>query len=96
MNVIPPPKRSDTKSTEGDEKGNRLADGHSRSVSRQALAKSAFEHKQKMMEALDDARAAELALRELLGSLRAAKYVNLVICLEKSINCVQPCENLFS
>jgi hypothetical protein len=44
-----------------------------RSVSKQMLAKTTFEQKQKMIEALDNAKAAELALRELLGSLRAAK-----------------------
>lgn len=44
-----------------------------RTVSRQMLAKTSFEQKQKLMEALDTARASELALREVLGSLRAAK-----------------------
>jgi hypothetical protein len=44
-----------------------------RTVSRQMLAKNAFDQKQKMTEALDQARAAELALREVLGSIRAAK-----------------------
>lgn len=44
-----------------------------RTVSRQMLAKNAFDQKQKMTEALDQARAAELALREILGSIRAAK-----------------------
>jgi hypothetical protein len=39
---------------------------------RQMLAKSTFDQKQKMVEALDNARAAELALREILGSIRAA------------------------
>jgi hypothetical protein len=37
------------------------------------LAKTTFEQKQKMIDALDNAKAAELALRELLGSIRAAK-----------------------
>lgn len=50
----------------------RTADGK-RTVSKQILAKTTFEHKQKMSEALDTARAAELALREILGSIRAAK-----------------------
>ena len=40
--------------------------------SRQMLAKSTFDQKQKMVEALDNARAAELALREILGSIKAA------------------------
>jgi hypothetical protein len=46
-----------------------------RMVSRQLLAKSTFDQKQKMVEALDNARAAELALREILGSIKAAVYV---------------------
>jgi hypothetical protein len=55
------------------EDGIRRSEGRNRSVSKQMLAKTTFEQKQKMMEALDNAKAAELALRELLGSLRAAK-----------------------
>jgi hypothetical protein len=51
----------------------RRPEGRNRSVSKQMLAKTTFEQKQKMIEALDNAKAAELALRELLGSLRAAK-----------------------
>lgn len=50
----------------------RTIDGR-RTVSRQMLAKTTFDQKQKMMEAMDNARAAELALREILGSIRAAK-----------------------
>ena len=53
--------------------GGRKMDSRNRSVSRHMLAKSTFEQKEKMVDALDNARAAELALRELLGSLRAAK-----------------------
>ena len=53
--------------------GLRRQEGRSRSVSKQMLAKTTFEQKQKMIEALDNAKAAELALRELLGSVRAAK-----------------------
>ncbi|KAI6244649.1 hypothetical protein HI914_07327 [Erysiphe necator] len=45
----------------------------SRSVSRKIIAKTSFEQKQKMIDALDSAKAAELALRELAGSVRAAK-----------------------
>jgi hypothetical protein len=33
------------------------------------LAKTTFEQKQKLIDALDNAKAAELALRELLGSI---------------------------
>lgn len=45
-------------------------------MSKQMLAKSTFEQKQKMLDALDNARAAELALREVLGSIRAANERN--------------------
>lgn len=57
----------------GDGNGN-AGDGTpgKRFVNRQMLAKSTFDQKQKMMEALDNARAAELALREILGSIKAA------------------------
>jgi hypothetical protein len=48
-----------------------------RTVSKQMLAKSTFDHKAKLTEALDNARAAELALREVLGSVRAATYVSI-------------------
>ena len=51
----------------------RRPEGRNRSVSKQMLAKTTFEQKQKMIEALDNSKAAELALRELMGSLRAAK-----------------------
>ena len=75
MNNIPPPRNGDSRSWDGEDRdANRRAEGRSRSVSKQMLAKSTFAQKQKMIEALDDAKAAELALRELLGSFRAAKY----------------------
>lgn len=76
MNNIPLPRNSDARSWDGEgrEGGGRRAEVRSRSVSKQILAKSTFEQKQKMMDALDNAKAAELALRELMGSLRAAKY----------------------
>ncbi|KAG0645785.1 hypothetical protein D0Z07_8063 [Hyphodiscus hymeniophilus] len=51
----------------------RRAERRRRSISKQMLAKTTFEQKQKMIEALDNAKAAELALRELMGSIRAAK-----------------------
>lgn len=44
------------------------------STNKHLLTKQGFEQKQKMMDALDTARAAKLALREVLGSIRAAKY----------------------
>jgi hypothetical protein len=73
MNNIPPAKSLDARSADGEEKESRRLDMRSRQVSKQLLAKTAFEQKQKLNEALDDAKATELALRELLGSLKAAK-----------------------
>jgi hypothetical protein len=45
-----------------------------RAVSKQVFHKQNFDVKQKLADAMDTARAAELALRELLSSCRAAKY----------------------
>ncbi|CZS94844.1 uncharacterized protein RAG0_04684 [Rhynchosporium agropyri] len=76
MNNIPPPRtNSDSRSWDGGEERetNRRLEPRSRSVSKQMLAKTTFEQKQKMMDALDNAKASELALRELMGSIRAAK-----------------------
>ncbi|TGO59287.1 hypothetical protein BCON_0046g00310 [Botryotinia convoluta] len=76
MNHIPQARNGETaRSWDGDESrdGSRRSDGRNRSVSKQMLAKTTFEQKQKMMEALDNAKAAELALREILGGVRAAK-----------------------
>lgn len=57
----------------GDTNGNAARNGQQRSVSRQAAHKAQFDARSKLTDANDSARAAELALRELLGSLRAAK-----------------------
>ncbi len=74
MNNIPPSRPSDVRSWDGEDRdGGRRLEPRSRSVSKQMLAKTTFDQKQKIMDAQDNARAAELALRELLGSLRAAK-----------------------
>ena len=75
MNHIPAVRNGDSvRSVDGDDRDvGRRVDSRGRSVSKQMLAKTTFEQKQKMMEALDNARAAELALREILGSIRAAK-----------------------
>ena len=74
MNNIPVPRSSDSRSWDGEDRDvARRAEPRSRSVSKQMLAKTTFEQKQKMIDALDNAKAAELALRELLGSIRAAK-----------------------
>lgn len=55
-----------------DDMRRRHAEGK-KSMSKQLLAKSTYEQKQKELDALDNARAAELALREVMGSIRAAK-----------------------
>ncbi|CAG1974572.1 unnamed protein product [Fusarium graminearum] len=47
--------------------------GMQRTASKQAIQKAQFDVKQKVSDAMDTARAAELALRELLSSWRAAK-----------------------
>lgn len=47
--------------------------GMQRTASKQAVQKAQFDVKQKLADAMDTARAAELALRELVGSWRAAK-----------------------
>lgn len=84
MNVIPPNRNGNgeaARSWDGEDRdagmgmgtGRKVESSRNRSVSKQMLAKTTFEQKQKMMDALDNAKAAELALRELLGSIRAAK-----------------------
>jgi hypothetical protein len=75
MNNIPLPRNSsDSRSWDGEDRDAvKRVEPRSRSVSKQMLAKTTFEQKQKMIDALDNAKAAELALRELLGSIRAAK-----------------------
>jgi hypothetical protein len=45
-----------------------------RSTSKQVVQKAQFDVKQKLADAMDTARAAELALREILSSWRSAKY----------------------
>lgn len=72
MNSIPAARHNELLRARDGEDGRRV-EGRSRSVSKQMLAKTTFEQKQKMVEALDNARAAELALREMLGAFRAAK-----------------------
>jgi hypothetical protein len=47
--------------------------GSQRTVSKQVAQKAQFDVKQKLSDAMDTARAAELALRELLSSFRAAQ-----------------------
>jgi hypothetical protein len=71
MNNIPAQRNGD--SSRNWEAEERRAESRNRSVSKQMLAKSTFEQKQKIVDAQDRARAAELALRELLGGIRAAK-----------------------
>jgi hypothetical protein len=57
--------------TNGDSAANGRRSGN-RAVSRHAQ-KAQFDARNRMAEAMDRAKAAELALTELLGSLRAAK-----------------------
>lgn len=56
----------------------RRASAVQRTVSKQAAQKAQLDVKQKLADAMDTARAAELALRELLSSWRAAKYAHLL------------------
>jgi hypothetical protein len=62
------------KRVEGDGESEGTRSGPQRAASRQAL-KQQFDVRQRIQDALDTARAAELALRELIGSWRAAKFV---------------------
>ena len=64
---------TDISEKEADEASKRLAG--QRMVGRQAAHKAQFDAKQKMVDVVDTARATELALREVLSSWRAAKYV---------------------
>lgn len=75
MNSIPAARNGDLLRARDGEDGRRM-EGRNRSISKQTLAKNTFEQKQKMVDALDNARAAELALREMLGAFRAAKYAH--------------------
>lgn len=59
----------------GGESSEGMAEGR-RIVPRQIAAKNTFEQKQKMLDAMEGQRAAELALREILGSIKAAMYVH--------------------
>lgn len=45
----------------------------SRPADKQSIAKANFEHRQRLSDAQDEAKAAKLALREVLGALKAAK-----------------------
>jgi hypothetical protein len=59
---------------EGDKaQGQNRRPGNQRAMSKQVLQKAQFDVKHKLSDAMDTARAAELALRELLSSWRAAK-----------------------
>lgn len=76
MNNIPILRNGNSvRSFDGEERESGRREPRNRSVSKQMLTKTSLDQKQKMADALDNARAAELALRELLGGIRAAKYV---------------------
>ncbi|KAL0941812.1 uncharacterized protein CTRU02_204575 [Colletotrichum truncatum] len=70
INNIPPNGETAT-STDGE--GSQNAGKRQRQVSKQVMQKANFDQKHKLADALDTARAAELAYRELYSSLRAAK-----------------------
>ncbi|KAJ6787916.1 hypothetical protein PWT90_01899 [Aphanocladium album] len=69
MNDIPPKVSADSEQTTEAPKRPAAA----RSVSKQMVQKAQFDVKQKLADAMDTARAAELALREIIGSWRSAK-----------------------
>jgi hypothetical protein len=75
MNDLPGKPAWDNDGTSQD--GNKRP-GMQRTVSKQIAQKAQFDVKQKLADAMDTARAAELALRELISSWRAAKYYPLV------------------
>lgn len=61
--------------------------GMQRTVSKQVIQKAQFDMKQKLADAMDTARAAELALREMMSAWRAAKYAlePLALCLYRKL-----------
>ncbi|OAA51788.1 hypothetical protein NOR_00381 [Metarhizium rileyi] len=69
MNDLPP--RGSWDGETAPDEAKRL--GMQRTVSKQAAQKAQFNAKEKLVDAMDTARAAELALREFVGSWRAAK-----------------------
>ncbi|KAF4776493.1 hypothetical protein HER10_EVM0006574 [Colletotrichum scovillei] len=71
MNNIPAKNGEVGTSTDGE--GSQNAGKRPRQVSKQVIQKAQFDVKHKLADAMDTARAAELALRELLSSWRAAK-----------------------
>ncbi|GKT57695.1 hypothetical protein ColTof4_09682 [Colletotrichum tofieldiae] len=71
INNIPPKNGDVATSTDGE--GSQNAGKRPRQVSKQVMQKAQFDVKHKLADAMDTARAAELALRELLSSWRAAK-----------------------
>ncbi|KAI8241040.1 hypothetical protein K4K57_012915 [Colletotrichum sp. SAR 10_99] len=66
-----PPNGETANSTDGE--GSQNAGKRQRQVSKQVMQKANFDQKHKLADAMDNARAAELAFRELYSSLRAAK-----------------------
>jgi hypothetical protein len=84
INNIPPPTGDSASGTASAWGTTRATASPARELSRPSNAQRApsraaqkvqFDAKQKLSDAMDTARAAELALRELLSSMRAAKYV---------------------
>lgn len=75
INNIPPKGSADGEPST--ENAKRPAAG--RTISKHMAQKAQFDSKQKLEDAMDTARAAELALREILGSWRSAKYAPLLL-----------------
>lgn len=76
INNIPSKTPEASQSTDVDASTDATSDkrpGLQRQVSRQMLQKAQFDAKHKLSDAMDTARAAELALREVVSSWRAAK-----------------------
>lgn len=72
INDIPSVVNNTARAQDEEQRDRERTTGSHKTVSKQLLTKSIFEQKQKVTEALDTARAAELALREIIGSIRAA------------------------
>ncbi|WYZ37795.1 hypothetical protein EsH8_II_001301 [Colletotrichum jinshuiense] len=73
INNIPPKNGNSDVAASTDGEGSQNAGKRPRQVSKQVMQKAQFDVKHKLADAMDTARAAELALRELLSSWRAAK-----------------------
>lgn len=73
MNDIPPKSPWEAETPASDAGNSKSRPAPQRTASRQMMQKAQFDAKQKLADALDTARAAELALREFISSWRSAK-----------------------